>query len=90
LNSGFARLAHSVGCLTRQLSSRWDVTQCRVPNLFRSDSDRQRVAATDHHDQSVIAMANQLPILTANAFAGRDEQYDSAHEVKAHTNGPVA
>jgi len=29
--------------------------------------------------------------VTANAFAGRNEQYESfAHQVKSHTNGPTA
>ena len=33
----------------------------------------------------------KLVIDANNAFAGRNEQYESfAHEVKAHTNGPVA
>ena len=39
----------------------------------------------------VRGLEGKVAIDTGNAFAGRDEQYDSfAHEVKAHTNGPVA
>jgi predicted dinucleotide-binding enzyme len=39
----------------------------------------------------VSGLEGKVAIDAANAFAGRDEQYDSlAHEVKAHTNGPVA
>ena len=36
-------------------------------------------------------LEGKTAIDTANAFAGRNERYESfAHEVKAHTNGPVA
>jgi hypothetical protein len=39
----------------------------------------------------VSGLDGKLAIDSANAFAGRDESYESfAHEVKAHTNGPVA
>ena len=39
----------------------------------------------------VNGLAGKVAIDTANAFAGRNEQYESlAHEVKAHTHGPVA
>jgi 8-hydroxy-5-deazaflavin:NADPH oxidoreductase len=39
----------------------------------------------------VTGLEGRIAIDAANAFAGRDEQYESfAHEVKAHTNGPVA
>jgi predicted dinucleotide-binding enzyme len=39
----------------------------------------------------VAGLEGKIAIDAANAFAGRDEQYESlAHEVKAHTNGPVA
>jgi predicted dinucleotide-binding enzyme len=40
---------------------------------------------------NVTGLEGKIAIDAANAFAGRDEQYESfAHEVKAHTNGPVA
>jgi predicted dinucleotide-binding enzyme len=39
----------------------------------------------------VNGLAGKVAIDTANAFAGRNEQYESlAHEVKAHTHGAVA
>ena len=39
----------------------------------------------------VTGIEGKLAIEAANAFAGRNEQYESfAHEVKARTNGPVA
>ena len=39
----------------------------------------------------VTGLEGKVSIDSANAFAGRNEQYDSfAHEVKAHTNGPTA
>ena len=39
----------------------------------------------------VTGVEGKIAIDTANAFAGRNEEYESfAHEVKAHTNGPVA
>ncbi|HSB39900.1 MAG TPA: hypothetical protein VLD13_12495 [Gaiellaceae bacterium] len=39
----------------------------------------------------VSGLEGKVAIDTANAFAGRNEEYESfAHEVKAHTGGPVA
>jgi 8-hydroxy-5-deazaflavin:NADPH oxidoreductase len=39
----------------------------------------------------VSGLEGKIVIDATNAFAGRDERYESlAHEVKAHTNGPVA
>jgi predicted dinucleotide-binding enzyme len=39
----------------------------------------------------VSGLAGKVAVDAANASTGRDEQYESlAHEVKAHTNGPVA
>ena len=39
----------------------------------------------------VSGLEGKIAIDAANEFAGRNEQYESlAHEVKAHTNGPVA
>src|SRR6266542_70920 len=39
----------------------------------------------------VTGLEGKIAIDAANAFSGRNEQYESfAHEVKAHTNGPVA
>jgi 8-hydroxy-5-deazaflavin:NADPH oxidoreductase len=40
---------------------------------------------------NVTGLEGKVAIDTSNAFSGRDERYESfAHEVKAHTNGPVA
>ena len=39
----------------------------------------------------VSGLEGKIAIDAENTFGGRDEQYESfAHEVKAHTNGPVA
>jgi predicted dinucleotide-binding enzyme len=39
----------------------------------------------------VTGLEGKVAIDSANAFTGRDESYESfAHEVKAHTKGPVA
>ena len=39
----------------------------------------------------VTGLDGKVAIDAANAFTGRNEQYESfAHEVKTHTNGPVA
>lgn len=39
----------------------------------------------------VTGLEGKIAIDTANAFTGRNDQYESfAHEVKAHTSGPVA
>src|ERR1041384_6606979 len=39
----------------------------------------------------VSGLEGKIAIDAENSFAARDEQYESfAHEVKAHTNGPVA
>lgn len=39
----------------------------------------------------VTGLEGKVAVDAANAFAGRNEQYESfAHEVKAHTNAPVA
>ena len=40
---------------------------------------------------TVSGLEGKIAIDTTSAFQGRNEQYESlAHEVKAHTNGPVA
>jgi 8-hydroxy-5-deazaflavin:NADPH oxidoreductase len=39
----------------------------------------------------VTGLEAKVAIDSANAFGGRDERYESfAHQVKSHTNGPVA
>jgi 8-hydroxy-5-deazaflavin:NADPH oxidoreductase len=60
-----------------------------------SDADAVLVAVpsgsiSDALDK-VTGLEGKVAIDAANAFRGRDERYESfAHEVKAHTNGPVA
>jgi len=40
--------------------------------------------------QKVTGIEGKIAVDAANAFTGRNEEYESfAHEVKAHTNGPV-
>jgi hypothetical protein len=59
------------------------------------DADVVLVAVPSHAISDALDSVNGLDTKTAidatNAFQGRNEQYESlAHEVKAHTNGPVA
>ena len=60
-----------------------------------SDADVVLVAvpsgAISHALGKVTGVEGKTTIDATNAFAGRNEQYESlAQEVKAHTNGPVA
>ena len=49
-----------------------------------ADADAEALGKVSEREGKLVIDAN-------NAFAGRNEQYESfAHEVKAHTNGPVA
>ena len=86
IGGGLARLweqaGHSVTTLGREGgdASDADVVLVAVPGG----------AATEALSK-VTGLEGKIAIDTENAFAGRDEQYESfAHEVKAHTNGPVA
>lgn len=82
------------------LARLWQQAGHEVTTLGReggdaSDADVVLVAVPSGSISDALAKVNGLEgkvaIDTANAFAGRNEQYDSfAHEVKAHTNGPVA
>ena len=57
-----------------------DVVLVAVPSDAISDALRK-----------VSGLEGKTAIDATNAFHGRDEQYESlAHEVKTHTNGPVA
>jgi len=72
-----------------------DVTTLGSDGGDASDADVVLVAVPSDSVSDAIAKVTGLEgktaIDTANAFKGRNEQYDSfAHEVKAHTNGPVA
>jgi predicted dinucleotide-binding enzyme len=82
------------------LARLWEQTGHNVTGLGReggdaSDADVVLVAvpsgAISDALQKVTGLEGKIAIDTANAFAGRDERYESfAQEVKAHTNGPVA
>ena len=86
IGGGLARLweraGHTVTTLGREGgdASGADVVLVAVPGGALSDALRK-----------VTGLEGKLAIDAANAFTGRNEQYESfAHEVKAHTNGPVA
>ena len=76
------RAGHSVTALGRDGgdASNADAVLVSVP----SDSISEALG-------KVSGLDGKVAIDTANAFAGRNEQYESfAHEVKSHTGGPVA
>ena len=86
IGGGLARLweqaGHSVTALGREGgdASDADVVFVAVPSGSISEALGK-----------VTGLKGKIAIDAANAFAGRNEQYESlAHEVKAHTNGPVA
>jgi predicted dinucleotide-binding enzyme len=86
IGGGLAKLweqaGHSVATLGREGgdASDADVVLVAVP----SDSVTEALG-------KVTGVEGKTVIDTANAFHGRNEEYESfAHEVKAHTNGPVA
>jgi predicted dinucleotide-binding enzyme len=82
------------------LTRLWEQTGHNVTTLGRdggdaSDADVLLVAVPSGSISEalgkVTGLEGKIAIDTANAFAGRNEQYESfAHEVKAHTNGAVA
>lgn len=86
VGGGLARLWEEAGHNVTRLgheggdASDADVVLVAVPS--RSISD-----ALDN----VTGLEGKIAVDATNAFAGRDERYESlAHEVKAHTKGPVA
>src|SRR5919109_383962 len=86
IGGGLARLweqaGHDVTTLGREGgdASDADVVLVAVPSGSISEALGQ-----------VSGLEGKIAIDTANAFTGRNEGYESfAHEVKAHTNGPVA
>lgn len=86
IGGGLARLwekaGHDVTALGREGgdASDADVVFVAVPSGSVSDALA-----------NVTGLDGKIAIDAANAFAGRNEQYESlAHEVKSHTNGPVA
>lgn len=78
----------------------WEQAGHRVTTLGReggdaSDADVVLVAVPSGSISEALAkvmgLEGKIAIEAANAFGGRDERYESfAHEVKAHTKGPVA
>ena len=82
------------------LARLWQQAGHEVTTLGReggdaSDADVVLVAVPSGSISEALAKVTGLEgktaIDSANAFGGRNEQYDSlAHEVKAHTNGPTA
>src|SRR3954451_24592661 len=86
VGGGLARLfeqaGHEVTTLGREGgdASDADVVVIAVPSGSVSDALGK-----------VTGLEGKIAIDTTNDFTGRDESYESlAHEVKAHTNGPVA
>lgn len=82
------------------LAALWEQAGHEVTTLGReggdaSDADVVLVAVPSGSVSEalgkVTGLEGKTAIDAANAFAGRNEEYESfAHEVKAHTNGPVA
>jgi 8-hydroxy-5-deazaflavin:NADPH oxidoreductase len=82
------------------LARRWEQAGHSVTTLGREGGDASAAdvvlvavpsRAISEALATVTGLEGKVAIDTANAFAGRNEQYESfAHEVKAHTNGPVA
>jgi predicted dinucleotide-binding enzyme len=86
IGGGLARLWEQAG---------HDVTTLGSEGGDASDADVVLVAVPSGSISDalgkVTGVEGKIAIDAANAFAGRDERYESfAHEVKAHTNGPVA
>jgi predicted dinucleotide-binding enzyme len=86
IGGGLGRLweaaGHTVNALGREGgdASEADVVLVAVPSGSISDALAK-----------VTGLEGKIAIDTANAFTGRNEQYESfAHEVKSHTHGPVA
>jgi predicted dinucleotide-binding enzyme len=86
IGGGLARLWQQAG---------HDVTPLGRDGGDASDADVVLVAVPSGSISDALAkvtgLEGKIAVDTANAFAGRNERYESfAHEVKAHTNGPVA
>jgi len=88
------------GSIGGGLADRWEAAGHDVTRLGREGGDASRadvvlVAVPSGSISEALGRVTGLdgkPAIDAtNAFGPRDEQYESlAHEVKAHTNGPVA
>jgi 8-hydroxy-5-deazaflavin:NADPH oxidoreductase len=86
IGGGLARLWEQAG---------HDVTTLGREGGDASDADVVIVAvpsgAISEALGNVTGLEGKIAIDACNAFTGRNEEYESfAHEVKAHTNGPVA
>jgi len=86
IGGGLARLWEAAGHTVTTLgheggdASGADVVLVAVPSAAISEALAQ-----------VTGLDGTVAIDATNAFRGRDERYESlAHEVKSHTNGPVA
>jgi 8-hydroxy-5-deazaflavin:NADPH oxidoreductase len=88
------------GAIGGGLGRRWERSGHKVTMLGRdggdaSDADVVFVAvpsgAISAALGNVTGLEGKVAVDATNAFAGRDEQFESlAHEVKSHTQGPVA
>ena len=88
------------GMIGGGLGRRWAEAGHKVTLLGRdggdaSDADVVLVAVPSSSISDALAkvtgIEGKIAVDATNAFGGRDDQYESlAHEVKAHTNGPVA
>jgi 8-hydroxy-5-deazaflavin:NADPH oxidoreductase len=86
IGGGLARLWEQAG---------HDVTELGREGGDAADADVVLVAVPSGSVSEALGKVSgldgKIAIDAANEFAGRNEQYESlAHEVKAHTNGPVA
>jgi predicted dinucleotide-binding enzyme len=88
------------GMIGGGLGRRWAEAGHKVTLLGRdggdaSDADVVLVAVPSSSISDALAnvtgLEGKIVVDATNAFGGRDDRYESlAHEVKAHTNGPVA
>jgi 8-hydroxy-5-deazaflavin:NADPH oxidoreductase len=78
----WARAGHDVTLLGRDGGDAFDADVVLVAVPSRSISDALG---------NVTGLEGKIAVDATNAYGGRNEEYESlAHEVKAHTNGPVA
>jgi 8-hydroxy-5-deazaflavin:NADPH oxidoreductase len=78
----WARAGHDVTLLGRDGGDAFDADVVLVAVPSGSISDALG---------NVTGLDGKIAVDATNAYGGRNEQYESlAHEVKAHTNGPVA
>src|SRR5262245_51839508 len=88
------------GNIGRGLARRWEKAGHQVTTLGREGGDASGAdvvllaapgAAIPEALGAVSGLEGKVVIDATNIFSPRNEQYESlAHEVKAHTNGPVA